>query len=120
MATTSKVHELHIEDSNEANISLQKKRMTALKEQMLTAVADSTYEFIVTFGSMLIALVAVTAVANGNAFLASWGMFVIISVYMILLIIRFVHKFDNSSTNDEIANLLYEMNETLGRIERNA
>ena len=98
----------------------RKIRISISMEQITEAVKESMFDFVVTFATMLVALIAVFAASDGIALLATVGMFVIISVYLILLIIRILHRLDNSWTVDEIGVHLAALQEQLDRIERNA
>ncbi len=98
----------------------RKQRIATSMMQISDAVGESMYDFIVTFATMLVALIAVVAASDGIALLASVGMFVIISVYLILLVMRIIRRLDNSWTVDEVGNMLATIEETLARIERNA
>ena len=98
----------------------RKIRISISMEQITEAVKESMFDFIVTFTTMLVALIAVVAASDGIALLASVGMFVIISVYMILLVMRILRRLDESWTIDELALRIIAMQEQLDRIERNA
>jgi len=98
----------------------RKIRISISMEQITEAVKESMFDFIVTFTTMLVALIAVVAASDGIALLASVGMFVIISVYLILLVIRILRRLDDSWTLDELAMHIVEMKEQLDRMERNA
>ena len=99
---------------------VRKQRIATSLIQISDAVGESMYDFIVTFTTMLVALIAVYAAADGIALLTTVGMFVIISVYMILLIMRILRRLDNSWTLDEVGLMLAALEEQVSRIERNA
>jgi len=84
------------------------------------AIQESMYDFIVTFTALIAALIAVFAAADGIAELASWGMFIIISVYLILLVIRILRRLDTSWTVDELGEEIAVLKAILERMERNA
>lgn len=97
----------------------RKQRMASLLMQMAGAISESMYDFVVTFFTMLVALIAVYAASNGIAFLISWGMFVIISIYLILLVIRMLRRLDNSWTVNEIGDHIEQLAQSIEEIKRN-
>ena len=98
---------------------VRKQRIATSLIQISDAVGESMYDFVVTFATMLVALYGVFAAADGIVLLTTVGMFVIISVYMILLIMRILRRLDSSWTTDEIGNMIARIEEKLDRIERN-
>lgn len=97
----------------------RKQRLADLIMQTAGAISESMYDFVVTFFTMLVALIAVYAASGGIALLITWGMFVIISVYLILLVIRIMRRLDNSWTVDEVGDHLEQIKLTLEDIKRN-
>jgi hypothetical protein len=101
------------------SIKARKIHIAITFEKMTDAVKESMFDFIVTFAAMIVALLAVNAAADGIVLLTTVGMFLIISVYMILLIMRILRRLDESWTVDELGAAVERMEETLNRIDRN-